>query len=152
MGPPSAPLNTIPSDVATDIEQDVTLIWLFADNASSYEVYLAAYPNPLQKIAETANTSYGPLNLSAGTLYSWQIVAVNNASSTSGQIWSFTTVTPPVEPPTTSCIDADSDNYCANIEPLDCDDDNPNIYPGHRDKGRWGRDGLDNDCNGVIDG
>ena len=35
----------------------------------------------------------------------------------------------------------------------DCDDSNNHVYPGHNDtKGRWGRDGIDNDCNGVIDG
>jgi hypothetical protein len=34
----------------------------------------------------------------------------------------------------------------------DCDDTNPNIYPGHPDKGgRWGRDGVDNDCSGAPD-
>ncbi len=35
----------------------------------------------------------------------------------------------------------------------DCDDSNRHVYPGHKDtRGRWGRDGVDNDCNGIIDG
>lgn len=35
----------------------------------------------------------------------------------------------------------------------DCNDNDENVYPGHNDsKGRWGRNGIDNDCNGAIDG
>ncbi len=49
------------------------------------------------------------------------------------------------------CTDTDGDGWC--IEEGDCDDDNPHVYPGHKDKkGRWGRDNVDNDCNGIIDG
>jgi serine protease len=54
-----------------------------------------------------------------------------------------------------SCIDGDGDGFCASNDPVadDCNDFDDRIYPGHPDKGgRWGRDGLDNDCNGVIDG
>jgi serine protease len=49
------------------------------------------------------------------------------------------------------CTDADNDGVC--VEDGDCDDNNPDVHPGHNDtKGRWGRDGVDNDCNGIIDG
>lgn len=49
------------------------------------------------------------------------------------------------------CTDNDGDGVC--VEDGDCDDNNSHVYPGHNDtKGRWGRDGVDNDCNGVIDG
>jgi serine protease len=47
--------------------------------------------------------------------------------------------------------DADGDGYYAEED--DCDDTDPNVNPGRTDtKGKWGRDGVDNDCNGVIDG
>jgi serine protease len=49
------------------------------------------------------------------------------------------------------CTDADGDGYC--VSEGDCDDNDANVHPGHNDtRGRWGRDGVDNDCNGVIDG
>jgi serine protease len=55
------------------------------------------------------------------------------------------------EPPPPSGIDADGDGW--TVEDGDCDDNDSNVYPGHPDsRGRWGRDGVDNDCNGVIDG
>lgn len=51
----------------------------------------------------------------------------------------------------TTCVDADGDGWttCAG----DCDDNNSKVFPGANDtKGKQGRDGIDNDCNGVIDG
>ncbi len=51
---------------------------------------------------------------------------------------------------TSGCTDNDGDGWC--IEDGDCDDNDPHVYPGHPDKGgRWGRDGVDNDCNDEID-
>jgi serine protease len=50
-----------------------------------------------------------------------------------------------------SCTDADGDGWC--VEDGDCNDNDSHIYPGHQDtRGRWGRNGVDNDCNGIIDG
>ena len=50
------------------------------------------------------------------------------------------------------CVDADGDGYCANIAPIDCNDNNAKIYPGANDtRGKQGRDGIDNDCDGVPD-
>ena len=60
---------------------------------------------------------------------------------------------PPTEPPTeppSECTDADGDGVC--YEEGDCDDNNANVYPGFNEKGRRRSDGLDNDCNGIIDG
>jgi serine protease len=52
---------------------------------------------------------------------------------------------------TSGCTDNDGDGVCE--EDGDCNDNNANVYPGHQDtRGRWGRDGVDNDCNGTIDG
>ncbi len=49
------------------------------------------------------------------------------------------------------CTDADGDGVCA--ENGDCNDNDASIYPGANDtKGRPGRNGIDNDCDGIIDG
>jgi hypothetical protein len=151
--PPGAATSPTPNYLAI-VDTNVTLAWLFADYALSYDVYLAASPNTLQKIGNSTTASYNPGTLLPGTLYNWQVEAINSVGTTWSSAWSFTTATEVTntEPPTL-CTDADTDGYCANIETLDCDDNEPNVYPGHPDsKGRWARDGVDNDCNGIIDG
>ena len=51
----------------------------------------------------------------------------------------------------TTLTNADGGGYYAEID--DCDDNDSAIHPGLNDtKGRWGRNGIDNDCNGIIDG
>lgn len=55
---------------------------------------------------------------------------------------------PPEEPPV-SCTDADGDGVC--LEHGDCNDTNPLVYPGFNENGKRRNDGLDNDCNGLID-
>lgn len=55
---------------------------------------------------------------------------------------------PPTDPPV-ACTDADGDGVC--LEDGDCDDGNADVYPGFNEKGRRRNDGLDNDCDGVID-
>jgi serine protease len=152
--PPSPATNPTPNDLAIDVDQNVTLQWLYADYAVSYDVYLASDSSTLQKIGSSTTSSFNPGTLLAGTLYNWQVEAINNEGTTWSSVWSFTTAAEVTNPePPNSCTDADTDGYCANLEPLDCDDNDPNAYPGHPDsKGRWGRDGVDNDCNGIIDG
>jgi hypothetical protein len=49
------------------------------------------------------------------------------------------------------CTDADGDGVC--VTQGDCNDNNASIYPGANDtKGKAGRNGVDNDCDGIIDG
>jgi V8-like Glu-specific endopeptidase len=48
------------------------------------------------------------------------------------------------------CTDADGDGVCASAG--DCNDNNASIFPGANDtKGKAGRDGIDNDCDGTPD-
>lgn len=62
----------------------------------------------------------------------------------------YTPSTPDANEPS-SCTDADGDGVC--VEDGDCNDNDANINPLKNDsKGKWGRNGIDNNCNGVIDG
>ncbi|WP_020409714.1 S8 family serine peptidase [Hahella ganghwensis] len=56
----------------------------------------------------------------------------------------------PLPVPEGSCTDLDGDGVC--FEEGDCDDNNAQVHPGMNEKGKRSRDGLDNDCNGIIDG
>jgi V8-like Glu-specific endopeptidase len=62
--------------------------------------------------------------------------------------------TPDPDPdPDPTCTDADGDGYCSTATGgTDCNDNDSTINPGRHEKGKFGRDGKDNDCNGVIDG
>ncbi|WP_114325926.1 S8 family serine peptidase [Candidatus Colwellia aromaticivorans] len=63
--------------------------------------------------------------------------------------WQQGVTTPP--PPGDGCTDNDGDGVC--YENGDCDDNNSSIFPGANDRrGKKGRDNIDNDCNGIIDG
>ncbi|WP_096348925.1 MULTISPECIES: S8 family serine peptidase [Pseudoalteromonas] len=58
---------------------------------------------------------------------------------------------PGIVNPPPMCTDADNDGVC--VEEGDCDDNNASVYPGANDtRGKKSRDGIDNDCNGIIDG
>ncbi|PSU35662.1 S8 family serine peptidase [Photobacterium lutimaris] len=48
------------------------------------------------------------------------------------------------------CTDIDGDGYCLEVD--DCDDENAQVNPSRNEKGPRRNDGLDNNCNGIIDG
>ncbi|MGF1735024.1 S8 family serine peptidase [Photobacterium satsumensis] len=48
------------------------------------------------------------------------------------------------------CTDNDGDGYCLEVN--DCDDENAQVNPSRNEKGPRRNDGIDNNCNGVIDG
>ena len=51
---------------------------------------------------------------------------------------------------TSSCTDEDGDGWCE--EDGDCNDADASVNPDAKDRGgRW-KDGIDNDCDGIIDG
>ena len=49
------------------------------------------------------------------------------------------------------CADEDGDGWTTCDG--DCNDADIHVHPGHQDsRGRWGSNGIDNDCDGMIDG
>lgn len=124
--PPDPATNPSPADLELDVATDVTLSWSYASGATSYDVYLGTVSKELTKIGDTTSTSFSPNNLAANTLYYWQVDAVNDKGITSSHEWSFTTAATITEP---QCVPTASN-----------------------EKGPRGSDGLDNDCDGLIDG
>ncbi|OUR86396.1 hypothetical protein A9Q92_05755 [Methylophaga sp. 42_8_T64] len=144
LAPPDPASDPSPSDNAVDVSTNTTLLsWTAGTNTDTHKVYFGTDALTLQ--AEQADNSFDPGVLVNDTVYQWQIVEVNAQGETAGSIWSFTTAD------TTQCIDNDGDGFC--VSDGDCNDNHSHVYPGHQDtKGRWGRDGVDNDCNGIKDG
>ena len=144
LAPPDSPTDPSPSDNATEVSINSTVLsWTADANTDTHKVYFGT--NELSLQTEQAGNNFDPGVLTIDTLYQWQIVAVNAQGETAGSVWTFTTST------TTQCIDNDGDGFC--VSEGDCNDNHSHVYPGHPDtKGRWGRDGVDNDCNGIIDG
>jgi hypothetical protein len=85
---PSAPFSPSPADGATGVNTRVTLSWSDS-GAKAYDVYL----NGTLYKANLTSPSVAVSSLSNSATYSWTVTAKNNAGSTMGPAWSFTTTT-----------------------------------------------------------
>src|SRR6185437_2475279 len=83
---PSAPSGLSPSG-ATGVSVTPTLTWSASSGATSYGVYLGS-----SLVATVNGTTYSPTALANNTTYSWKVVAINAAGSTTSAVVSFTTV------------------------------------------------------------
>lgn len=97
--PPSAPTTIAPVSGATNVATpSVTLAWT-ATGASSYDVRFGTTNPPALAVANLASSSYVASGLVQGTTYFWQVVAKNASGSTTGSVWSFSTVVAPPSAP-----------------------------------------------------
>ena len=98
--PSAAPSSPSPADGATNVPVPVQLDWADAARAAFYQVLLGTDPTkPLGFLGTAATSTWGPLDLTPGTKYYWQIVATNDAGQTPGPVWSFTTAAPALAGP-----------------------------------------------------
>ena len=92
--PPDVPSGPSPGTGAVDVSISADLDWADAARATSYDVYFGTTNPPgLVGILTPSYWLLGPLNYQ--TTYYWKIVAKNSGGSTSGPVWSFTTVAAP---------------------------------------------------------
>jgi phosphatidylserine/phosphatidylglycerophosphate/cardiolipin synthase-like enzyme len=89
---PGAPGSPNPANAATNVATTPTLTWT-SSNATSYDVNFGTSNPPAQVTSGQASASYTPAALANSTTYFWQIVAHNTGGTTTGPVWSFTTVT-----------------------------------------------------------
>ena len=89
---PSAPTLPRPVDGGTGVSTSTVLTWR-AQFAATYDVYLGtSLPMPRVSAGQTATSHAPTAPLARSTTYYWQIVAYNSNGSTSGPVWSFTTL------------------------------------------------------------
>ena len=103
---PAAPSNPSPAQNAVDVSITPTFTWECSDpdnDAITYDVYLGTDVNNLNLESEgQSDAGYTPNTLEYETVYYWKIVAEDNhVNQTSGDIWTFTTITEPNEAPVT---------------------------------------------------
>lgn len=86
--PPAVPNTPSPSNNATNVAAPVRLTWRASD-ADSHDVYFGTSATPpLLKTTSSASTT---VTTAGSTKYYWKIVAKNEAGSTTGPVWNFTT-------------------------------------------------------------
>lgn len=109
---PTSPASPSPADGATGVALSPTLTWS-SNFATTYDVYFGPSAATLPLVAEglTSKSYAPPAPLVSGTAYSWQIIARNTAGSTTGPVWSFTTLasTAAPQPPTVPTSPSPSD-------------------------------------------
>lgn len=91
LAPPDRASALFPAHQSKNILTNITLTWKPAARASSYNVLLGK-TNPPLLVTNTVLTNYTVSNLTPGTLYYWQIDAMNAAGTAPGETWNFTTM------------------------------------------------------------
>jgi regulation of enolase protein 1 (concanavalin A-like superfamily) len=89
---PGAPSSPNPSDRATGVSTTPTLTWS-ASGATSYDVQFGSTNPPPQVSSGQSQAAYTPSALGNGTTYYWRIVARNSGGTSTGPVWSFSTIT-----------------------------------------------------------
>ncbi len=97
---PSKPTNPTPSNTASDVTLDqATVIWEDGGGATSYDVYYGEDSGSLSLIsAGQVGLSFTITGIDYGSPFeyitsrAWRIDAVNDAGTTTGDVWTFTSI------------------------------------------------------------
>jgi hypothetical protein len=95
---PASPSYPFPADASGGVSLTPTLVW--TGDGTSYDVYFGTTSSPTLVSAGLTDESYTPSTLAYNTVYYWKVVAHNAYTSTTGSIWSFTTLPAVVATPT----------------------------------------------------
>ena len=96
---PAKPTVGAPANGAVGVAVTSALTWT-ASGATSYSVKFGTTSSPAVVATGLTTASYTPASMANNMTYYWQIVAKNARGSTTGPVWSFTTiaVAPPGQP------------------------------------------------------
>lgn len=92
--PPNEPISPFPEDNSEDIPINIELSWDATDPNNDDLIFDLYFGNlsDIDLIASDLNeTSYDLANLDYGKFYMWQVIAKDNLTETSSQIWQFRT-------------------------------------------------------------
>ncbi|MCB9853465.1 MAG: hypothetical protein H6819_10250 [Phycisphaerales bacterium] len=91
---PGAPTPVLPENGAADQPNMLSLSWTFDDACTdaTFDVLLDTQTPPIATACENVIGTSCDVALDTSTTYYWQVLASNDAGTTAGPIWSFTTV------------------------------------------------------------
>ena len=89
---PSLPVLSSPSNVSTIAASNVNLFWTNGGGATSYVVVTGTSNPPATSSTSQTSTNYSMGTLSPSTTYYWRVNATNVCGTTTGTVWSFTTL------------------------------------------------------------
>jgi hypothetical protein len=94
---PDAATSPSPADAATDVSITADLSWTAGSGATSHDVYFGtdSTPDSSEFKQNQAGVTYDPGTLTAGITYYWRIDEKNATGTTTGTVWSFTTLALP---------------------------------------------------------
>jgi len=94
---PEKPINPNPLNGATSVLISTNLSWSNGGGATNYNIYLTSNTSISSGdlVSSGSTTNFIPNPLIPNTTYLWRIDAVNNSGTTTGDIWHFTTSSPP---------------------------------------------------------
>jgi hypothetical protein len=96
--PPGQATNPNPADGSIDVDIDADLSWTAGPKAVSHDIYFGT-ANPPQFIGNQTATTFDPGTMIGNMRYYWRIDEVNSSWTTTGTVWTFTTILPPPPPP-----------------------------------------------------
>lgn len=99
--PPGLASNPSPADAAIDIATVINLTWSAGTDTDSHDVYFGtdSTPDAGEFQGNQPGNGFDPGALANSTTYYWRIDEVNANGTTTGDVWSFTTVAAPPPPP-----------------------------------------------------
>jgi hypothetical protein len=95
--PPKEAYDPVPADGAKFIDTNVELTWSAGWGAKLHTVYFGDNPDQVTNAtggAPQGQTTFDPGQLEIGKTYYWRVDEFDVATTHTGEVWSFTTVTP----------------------------------------------------------
>jgi hypothetical protein len=111
---PSQATNPSPADSATNVDVDADLSWTAGSGATSHDVYFGTSSPGTFQGNQTA-TTFDTGTMDNDTSYYWRIDEINPGGTTTGTVWSFTTITSG-QPVTKEFGDAVNTDYPGTVE------------------------------------